>query len=123
MFSDVRSLPASGSLNSCVQMCSPFAIRGRNVVLLRVGAVLRDRTGDQRVAEHVGDAAPAELLAEHAPFEPVGDAHARAELVGDISGVVQRAHPRAQLRHVFGIFGHPHADAAASIAVAAGARR
>src|SRR6202030_2958208 len=83
----------------------------QETVLLVVGAVLLDRAGHQRVAEHVRDAAPAELLAQHTPLEAVDNPNTRAELVDDIPGVVQRPHPRAQLRDVFRIFGHAHANA------------
>ena len=111
VFSAVRSLPASGSLNSWVQMWSPRASRGRYVCFCSSVPYCASGAAHERVAEHGRDTASGELLGQHPAGEPVGDADAGAVLVGDVPRVVERAHPDTQLRDVVGFLGDAQPDA------------
>ena len=102
-----RSLPASGSLKSWVQMWSPAPSVAGTWRCLLVGAEVLQRTGHQRVAQHVGDAGRAELLFEDPLLERDHPArcrsgrggsrrrrsHARRRAALDVGGVVGHAHP------------------------------
>ena len=78
----MRSLPASGSLKSCVQMWSPRAIGGSTSRAV-VGAEVPECAGHERIPEHRRNAGRRHFLVQDALLE--GVAPLAAESVGDIA--------------------------------------
>ena len=76
---------------------------------LLVGAEMLERPGDERVAEHVGNAGRPELLLEDALLVRI--AALGREAVEPVAGVVQRARVGAQPLHVGCAVGHAQAGA------------